>query len=211
VVTGVLTRGYAAEARGVPAVQAAAVVAVAGVIAIRLWPAVVGRSLAAFVAEPSPAAAEEAARRSRALLASLSGATAIQLFLASRVLLNSGDPFAIGLAAATGVALLLRAQAYRFLADALAPALAGAAVLLLLELALAGIFAGMERPELALGLPAVTAAGLAALAATRPRVTPPVPGTRLAWLVVDLSLAPLLLGTVGVFALIGQLVHHFVH
>jgi type VII secretion integral membrane protein EccD len=210
-VTGVLTISYALEARGVSPAQGAAVVAVVGVIAIRLWPSIVSHGLSAFIAEPSSAAAEEAARRSRRLLASLSGGTAVQVFLAARVLLETGDPFAVGLAAAAGAALLLRAQALRFLADALPPALTGAAVLLLLELALASGFAAGDRPQLALALPALTAAGLAGLAAARLRVTPPVPGTRLAWLAVDLSLAPLMLGTLGVFGLIAQLVHHFVH
>jgi type VII secretion integral membrane protein EccD len=208
---GVLTLAFAAEARGAGAVQAAAVLAVAGVIGIRLWPALVSSGLTALVAEPSAEAAAEAARRSRRLLASLSGGTAVVLALASLVLLASGNPFATGLAAAVGAALLLRAQAYRFLPDVLPPALAGAAVLLALEWALAGSLAGQDRPQLAVALPLATAAVLAALAAVRAWLTPPAPGTRLAWLGVDLSLAPLALGTLGVFGLIAQLVHHFVH
>ena len=209
-VTGVLTLAFAAEARGAAAAQAAAVVAVAGVIGIRIWPAIVSSGLSAFVAEPSAAAAEEAARRSRRLLASLSGGTALLLVVASAVLLGSGIPWAIGLTASAAAALLLRAQAYRFLPDVLPPALAGAAVLLALEWALASALAGQGRPQLAVAVPAATAAALAGLAAVRSWLTPPLPGTRLAWLLVDLSLAPLALGTIGVFELIAQLVHHVV-
>jgi len=121
------------------------------------------------------------------------------------VLLASGSPFAIGLAAAAGVALLLRAQGYRFVADALPPALAGAFVLLALEWSLAG-----QGRQFAIVLPAVTAAGLTGLAAVRTWISPPLPGTRAAWLAVDIALAPLALGTLGVFALVGQLVHHLV-
>lgn len=208
---GVLALAFAGEARGAGAAQAAAVVAVAGVIGIRLWPALISSGLSAFVGEPSPAAAEAAARRSRRLLASLSGGTALALALSALVLLASAGPFAIGLAAAVGAGLLLRAQAYRFLPDVLPPALAGAAVLLALEWALAAALLGQGRPQLAVALPAATAAGLAALAAVRTWLAPPVPGTRLAWLLVDLSLAPLALGTLGVFGLIAQLVHRFVH
>ncbi|HKF78106.1 MAG TPA: EsaB/YukD family protein [Candidatus Dormibacteraeota bacterium] len=204
---GVLAVALAAETRGAGAAQVAAVAAVAGVIALRLWPALVGSGLSALVAGPNPAAAEEAARRSRRLLASLSGGTALVLLLASLALLASATAFAAGLAAAVGVALLLRAQAYRFLADALPPALAGVAVLLALE----GALAVQGRQPLAVALPAATATALIALAAVRAWPSPPLPGTRLAWLAVDVSLAPLGLGTLGVFGLVAQLVHRFVH
>jgi WXG100 protein secretion system (Wss), protein YukD len=207
---GALTLAFAAEARGAGAAQAAAVLAAAGVIGVRVWPAVVGRGPGTFVSEPSAAAAEAAARRSRRLLASLSGGTAVVLVLAAAVLLGSGIPWAIGLAGSVAAALLLRAQAYRFLPDVLPPALAGAAVALALEWALATTLAGQGRAQLAVALPAATAAVLAGLAAVRSWLTPPLPGTRLAWLLVDLSLAPLTLGTLGVFGLIAQLVHHFV-
>jgi hypothetical protein len=207
---GALTLAFAAEARGAGAAQAAAVLAVAGVIAIRLWPSLVGRGLSAFANEPSATAAEEAARRSRRLLASLSGGSALVLVLSAAVLLASGIPWAIGLAASVAAALLLRAQAYRFLQDVLPVALAGAAVLLALEWALAGVLTGQGRPQLAVAIPAATAAALAGLAAVRSWLSPPMPGTRLAWLLVDLSLAPLALGTLGVFGLIAQLVHHIV-
>jgi len=89
-------------------------------------------------------------------------------------------------------------------------ALAGAAVLLALEWALAGVLNGQGRPQLAVALPMATAAALAGLAAVRSWLSPPLPGSRLAWLLVDLSLAPLALGTLGVFGLIAQLVHHIV-
>ena len=206
-----VTVSLAAEARGAEAAQAAAVVAVAGVIALRLWPALVSRALSAFGVGPSPGAAEEAARRSRQLLASLSGGTALVLLLAALALLASGGAFAVGLAAAVGIALLLRAQAYRFVPDALPPALAGAVVLLALEWVLAGSLASQGRQQAAVALPAVTAAGLTGLTAVRTWLTPPLPGTRWGWLAVDLALAPLTLGTLGVFDLIGRLVHHFVH
>jgi type VII secretion integral membrane protein EccD len=209
-VAGVLTLAFAVEARGAGAVQAAAVIAVAGAIAIRLWPALVSSGLSAVVTEPSPAAVEEAARRSRRLLASLSAATAVLLALAALVLLASAGPFATGLAAAVAAALLLRAQAYRFLPDVLPLALAGAAILLALEWTLAGSLVAQGRSGLAVAISAATAAALAALAAVRAWVAPPLPGTRLVWLAVDLSLAPLALGTLGVFGLIAQLVHHFV-
>jgi type VII secretion integral membrane protein EccD len=207
---GALTIAFAAEARGATAADAAAVLAVAGVIGIRLWPAVVGRGLSAFLAEPSAEAAQAAARRSHALLASLSGGTAVVLVLAALVLVGRGDPFALGLAAAVGAALLLRAQGYRFMADVLPPALAGALVLLALEWTVASSQAAQGRQQLAVAIPALAAAGLAGLAAVRTWAVPPLPGTRWAWFAVDLSLAPLALGTLGVFALIGQLVHHLV-
>jgi hypothetical protein len=189
----------------------AAVLVIAGVIALRLWPAVVSRGLSAFLAEPSQAAAEAAARRSRRLLASLSGGTALLLVLACIVLLAGGGPFAAGLAAAAAAALLLRAQGYRFVADALPTAIAGALVVLALEWSLAVSQAAQGRQQLAVALPAATAAALTGLAAVRTWASPPLPGTRWAWLAVDLSLAPLTLGALGVFTLIGQLVHHFVH
>ena len=132
------------------------------------------------------------------------------LVLASAVLLGSGIPWAIGLAASVAAALLLRAQAYRFLPDVLPPALAGTVVLLALAWALASMLAEQGRSQLAVAIPAATAAALAGLSAVRSWLSPPLPGTRLAWLLVDLSLAPLTLGTLGVFGLIAQLVHHFV-
>jgi hypothetical protein len=208
---GALTVGFAAEARGAAAIDVAAVLVIAGVIALRLWPAVVSRGLSAFLAEPSQAAAEAAARRSRRLLASLSGGTALLLVLACIVLLAGGGPFAAGLAAAAAAALLLRAQGYRFVADALPTAIAGALVVLALEWSLAVSQAAQGRQQLAVALPAATAAALTGLAAVRTWASPPLPGTRWAWLAVDLSLAPLTLGALGVFTLIGQLVHHFVH
>jgi hypothetical protein len=75
----------------------------------------------------------------------------------------------------------------------------------------AGSLVAQERTQQAIALPGLTAAALAGLAAARVRLTPPLPGTRWAWLLVDLSLAPLALGTLGVFGLIAQLVHHFIH
>jgi type VII secretion integral membrane protein EccD len=208
---GVLTIGAAAASRGASPAQVTAVIAVAGVIGLRVWPVVVSSGLAAFVGEPGAARAEEAARRSRRLLASLSGGTALVLAVTGLVLIDASDPFAAGLAAACAAALLLRAQGYRFLADALPPALAGTLLLLALEAVLAVRFTAQERQQLAVALPALTAVALAGLAAARLRVSPPLPGTRLAWTLVDLSMAPLALGTLGVFDLIAQLVHHFVH
>src|SRR5262249_53973210 len=158
----------------------------------------------------SPAAAEAAARRSRRLLASLSGGSALLLVLASLVLLAGASPFAVALAAAAAAALLLRAQEYRFVADALPLALAGAAVLLAREWGAAGALAAHGRPQLAVALPVATAVALGGLTAVRTWLEPPLPGTRLVWLAVDLALAPLALGTIGVFELIAGLVHHFV-
>jgi WXG100 protein secretion system (Wss), protein YukD len=203
-VGGALALGAAAAARGASGAQVAAVAVAAGVIGLRLWPAVAGGRLATGVADPSPAAAEAAARRSRALLASLSGATSLVLLAAALVLVGGG-PFGIGLAAVAGLALGLRAQAYRFVVDVLPPALAGAGVLIALELSVATALTARGMPVAAAALPAVTGLAVvwAAGAGTAPRL--PVPGTRLAWLAVDLALAPLVLGALGVFDLVAEL------
>jgi hypothetical protein len=157
-------------------------------------------------------AAEAAARRFRRLLASLSAATALAVLASALALVGAGGGFALGLAAVAGAALLLRAQAYRYVPEALPAALAGGLVLLALALAL------VSRPLLAQGhaLPAaavlaLAGAGLASLSTVRGSFAPPAWAIRWAWLAADVALVPCLLGALGVFDLAGRLIHHFVH
>ena len=212
-VGGVLTAGAAAVARGAAPGAVAAVVAVAGVVALRTWPPLVGRLLSMLGPAVSVASAEEAARRTRRLLASLSGGTAVLLLGAVLALLAGGTLFTVGLAAVCVVALALRARTYRFLPEALPPALAAAASLFAAEvIACRSLLAPPGQPALAVGLLAGT--GVVALGGLMllPRAQlAPGRGVRLAWLAVDVAVGPMALGALGVLDLLEMLVHHLVH
>jgi type VII secretion integral membrane protein EccD len=210
-VAAALTVGAGAIAWGTGPTQVAALMVVAGAISLRLWPAVVSRALSGFVPAGGAGQAEAAARRSRAMLASLTAGTAALLLASALVLTGSGNRFGVGLAAVAALALWLRSETFRFVPEALAPALAAGVVLLVLELDLAGGLASSGGATLAVVVLAMTGLVLVALALARPSVTIPRGATRSAWLLVDLAMGPLALGGLGVFDQLTGLVHHLIH
>jgi type VII secretion integral membrane protein EccD len=210
-VAAVVTVGAGAVARGAGATQVAALMVVGGALVLRLWPAVVSRALSALVPAGGANQAEAAARRSRAMLASLTAGTAILLLASAFVLMQSGNGFAVGLAAIAALALLLRSETYRYVPEALAPALAAYVVLLALELDVLGGIAGPGGASVALVVLTMTGLALVTLSLARPSLTTPPWATRSVWLLVDVVMGPLALGALGVFDQLTRLVHHFLH
>jgi len=207
----VVAAGAGAVALGSGPAEVAGVVAAGGVVGLRLLPWLVGQALFAR-SRPDPARVEASARSSRRLLDSLSGGIVLVLAGAVITLLVDGSGYAAGLALVSAAALLLRAQNYRFAPEALPPAAAGGVAVLALEVAFTWRFvAAQGRGWLAVVLLAGTGLGLTLVSASR--VTPSIPlrATRWAWLCVDLSLSPLLLGQLGAYDAIVRLVQQFVH
>lgn len=64
---------------------------------------------------------------------------------------------------------------------------------------------------MAVGLLAGTGLVLAGLSMLTLRLPTPDRGVRIAWLAVDMAIGPLALGTLGVFGLLAELAHHFIH
>jgi type VII secretion integral membrane protein EccD len=210
-VAAVVACGAVVVARGVPVASVAAVVVVSGTIALRTWPPLVSRALSALAA-PGAVQAEALARRSRRLLASLSAGTAVVMMAAALTLGTDGGGFALCLALVGGAALVLRSRTYRFVPEALPPALAAGVGLVVLEVLVAWRYlvpagAGPLAVSLLVGNGLILA-GLSTLAL---RPTNPGRGVRVAWLAVDVAIGPLALGTLGVYGLLGQLAHHFIH
>jgi hypothetical protein len=189
----------------------AAGVALAGVVLLRALPRLVGLVLAELTARAA-ADVEATARRCRELLASLSAGTAAAVLGAVLVLLAVGDALALALAAAVTISLLLQARSYRFAWEVLPPALAAGIAVVGLEAAIGmrSIAAGGDPLGPVVVLVA-TCLGLAGLAATWPelRSTPRLPAV--AWLLVDLALAPLALTELGVPGAVFQLVRGLTH
>ena len=156
--------------------------------------------------------AEAAAQRSRRLLSSVSAGTAALVLGAALALVADGRGFPVALALVSGGALVLRARTYRFVPEALPPALAGGVGLVVLEAALGvGALAPRGLGGWAVCLLVLTALGLGGLSLLAPRLPPPGRGVRLAWLAVDVALGPLALGTLGVFSLLGELAQRVFH
>ncbi len=211
-VAAIVAEGADMVAGGVPPASVAAIVAVAGVIGLRVWPPVVGWVLSALAGPEATVGAEVAARRSRRLLASLSAGTAALLLAAAVTLVVDGGAFAVCLALVTGAALVLRARTYRFVPEALPPALAAGVGLVVLEALVAWrSLAPAGEGAVAVGLLAGTGLVLAGLSMLTLRLPTPDRGVRIAWLAVDMAIGPLALGTLGVFGLLAELAHHFIH
>jgi hypothetical protein len=109
-------------------------------------------------------------------------------------------------------ALVLRSRTYRLVPEGLPPALAAGAGLVVL----AGVVAWRHLVPagdgvLAFGLLAGTGLALAGLSMLALRLAPPGRGVRIAWLAVDVAIGPLALGTLGVYGLLAQLAHNFIH
>jgi hypothetical protein len=210
VVAGAVAGAGVAAWSGLAPVPVAATVAVAGVLCVRALPRGVGLVLSGLTARlpaDDDGALEAATLRCRLLLVSLTAGMAAVVLGALLVLLALGDTLALALVAVVVIALLLQAQTYRFAGEVLPPAMAAgiAAVALEAAIGMRSIAAGGD-PLGPVALLVVTCFGLAGLAATWPglRSMPRLPAA--AWLLVDLALAPLALGELGVFGAVGQLI-----
>jgi hypothetical protein len=196
---------------GAAPVPLAAGLAAAGVLLLRALPRLVGLLLAALAADGA-ADVEAAARYCRELLVSLSAGTAAAVLGAVLVLLALGDAVALALAAVVTVSLLLQARSYRFAWEVLPPALVGSIAAVGLEAAIGvrSIAAGGDPLGPVVVLVA-TCLGLVGLAATWPelRSTPRLPAV--AWLLVDVALAPLALAELGALGAVFQLVRGLTH
>jgi ESX secretion system protein EccD len=191
---------------GLDGPRALAVLAVLGMLGMRSLPSALGRRLANLARRGARSGmeTEAIARLARGLVASLAAGLSGAAFLATAGLIVAGGPYRLGLAAAVALALLLRARSYRFVAEALPPALAGGLLGIGLEVSLASRWLGAAASA---GLMALTGLLLAAvaLAPSSPRL-----GRRQAracWLVVDLAQVPLALGALGVFDALASLAH----
>ena len=108
------------------------------------------------------------------------------------------------LVAFAGLALLLRARSFTVLGEVLAPAVAGAACLVILVTGLAASIGASLQAALVVGLPAIVAA-LAAAAGPRPGSPALQLGARRAELVANLALLPLIAGQLGLYTLVHDL------
>ena len=194
---GALAISSGALAAGARPAQAAAVAVALGVLTLRVLPLLVSLWLPGQLAGRDRDRVEVATRRSRELLAGLSAGLIVTIVGAAVVLVAAGDGFAVALAASAGLALLLRAWSYRFAAESLPPLVAAGVVLLAVEAVVAvRDLAGHGLGEAGVALLTATGIVLAALAGRRHGASERV--DRL-WVVVDVSLLPLALATLGVF------------
>jgi hypothetical protein len=191
---------------GAGPVQAAAVLALLAVTALRLLPSLVGR-LGARDAARGPEEAARAARRARRLLASLSAGTVLAAAGAVTVLAAAADPVAAALAAVAALGLLLQVPVYRFVREALPLALGAAVGLLALEAAAAvRLLVPTGQGTAAVVLLAgggIAAAGVSLL--SRP-LTGAARWASWTWPLVDASMVPLVLAQVGALAALARLV-----
>jgi hypothetical protein len=203
---GALALAGAATAAGIAPERTAAVAAAAGCLALQLWP---------VAGDLEPVLAGSGDRRSGDprpgwTPVSLSAGLSLVVLVAGSVLLARGGWPGVGLAAVAAAGLGLRAGSRPLLAEALPPAIAGAALLLGLEV-LAGLSLAAHGQALAgVALAAGPSLGLIALAGWRDLPGLPTPLTRLGWLGVDLALVVLTLGALGVIDQVARLVHHVV-
>jgi hypothetical protein len=191
---------------GLDAPGALAVLAVLGMLGMRALPSALGRRLANLARRRAGSGmeTEAIARLARGLVASLAAGLSAAAFLAAAGMILAGGPYRLGLAGVVALALLFRARAYRFVAEALPPALGGGLLGIGLEVAVASRWLA---PAAGAGLMALTGLLLAALALA--------PGTprlgrrqaRACWLVVDLAQVPLVLGALGVLNALAGLAH----
>ena len=209
-VAAIVAAGAGSVALGWGPAEVAGVVAAGGVVGLRLLPGLVGQALFAR-SRPDPAGVEASARISRLLLDSLSGGTVLLLTGAIVTLLVDGTGYAVGLALVGAAALVLRAQSYLFAPEALPPAAAGCVAVLAVGLALTWRFVAVGgRGWLAVVLLAGTGLALILVSASQAASSIPQRAPRWAWLAVDLSLGPLLLGQLGAYDAGVRLVQHFV-
>jgi len=204
---GVLALAAATVAGGVALERTAAAAAVVGCLALQLWPAAGDR-------HPAPIGRSGGTSAGPGWRwwgpASLSAGIALVVLVAGLILLTRGGWPGVGLAGAAAVGLCLRARSRPLLAEALPPAVAGAALLLGLEV-LAGVSLAAHGQALAgVALVAGLSLGLIALAGSGELPGPPAPLTRLGWLGVDLALVALTPEALGVVDQAVRLAHHVI-
>jgi hypothetical protein len=187
---GLLLGGLAA-AGGAPLDRVAGLAALLGLLALRVLPAVVASRL-----RPGAGDLQGLARRARRRLASLTAGVAAILLGAALVLVSTGGPLGLALAAVVGLGLLLRSLSYRFAADALPPALAAGGCLLGLEVAVGVQAVAHGWAAVGLALPLITGA-LVLLPGVLGRERPEVPPAW--WLAVEVPVVPLVLAQWGVW------------
>jgi hypothetical protein len=205
VVATAIAGSAAAVEAGARPVQDAAVVAVLGVLALRLLPRMVGRRLNRQLAGKDPDQLEAAARRSLRQLSSLCAGCAACLLGAVIVLAADGGWFAEALAAATGIALVFRARSFRFLPEVLPLAVVAAGTLLALVVAVGTYVA---NPVMSIAVLFVIGAAFGTYALRHPGHRAPASGQHvLVSRIVDTALVPLALGAMGLFGLLIHIAH----
>ena len=205
-VATLLAGSAAAVTAGARPVQAAAAVAVLGVLALRALPRRLARHLGGRVAGRDAEAIESTARRSLRLLSSLTAGVCMCILGAVLVLAAAGGggrgaAGAEALAAGTAIALGLRARTFRFLPEILPPAITAGVALLAIETALGTRLLHDRAVSIVLLLG--TGIAFMLLAARREIVRRPAgPAVGILTRLVDAALLPLALATMGVFGLI---------